>query len=682
MDLELDDILFSHYYDELDSQDIEQTINKDDAEFLKAMDLNVNENIGQFIGINKDDGKDEDSDDDMLDAKGNYIVQHEHIEIKPIEELTGIEKLFAKAYGHLSEFQRDILAECIKKSAKSNGGGLSLPMGSGKTLISLTLALYLAKETKSNAIIEKKTKNKVKGPDGKEKTLTLKMKVEKEVIDPILIVCGKSLIASWETEIKKFFEDQLVYDVVHKGKMGKKIFKWKLRDRKENDVQIILTTADNLAIFYKENEIKNQYIKRTTINHGMTVINHYQASKQTLGKHKYGGGAFYANTFSILIIDEGQKYTNMETDRCQSLCSIHAKHRWVLSGTLFDEPVTRRILGYHMMIGYTDVPDNIPDMEKLVNGAFKGLNHTLVHRKRNLMFIPPTVNQFTITHDLLPEEAKIYTGMKNVLTRVKEKAKAAVQEGDIGDVRKFSSYKLAMIMYLRQVLICSMLPIASMAIDTFDFKKQNELSRIVMEEIDKLGIQYYLDDINSVRSSRIIKIVESMNKHKDERVVMFSGFKSAVDIIEHYLPQDRPILRMVASMSMDARGKLIKDFEKTKNGILLLTYQLGAEGLNLQFASTVMLTDFWWNAAKTQQAVARIFRYGQKSKEINVYMFVANTGIEKIILQKQNAKLQMLEELKTGARKSKIPIIKTDKIIEMIEMEDNKSLIQKIYEEF
>ena len=41
----------------------------------------------------------------------------------------------------LSEFQQDIIKECL---TKVNGGGLSLPVGTGKTLLSL----YLGKEYK------------------------------------------------------------------------------------------------------------------------------------------------------------------------------------------------------------------------------------------------------------------------------------------------------------------------------------------------------------------------------------------------------------------------------------------------------------------------------------------------------------------------------------------------------
>jgi len=50
---------------------------------------------------------------------------------------------------HLSDFQKEILNECLVKKS----GGLSLTMGSGKTIISIVLALEQTKITKQPILI-------------------------------------------------------------------------------------------------------------------------------------------------------------------------------------------------------------------------------------------------------------------------------------------------------------------------------------------------------------------------------------------------------------------------------------------------------------------------------------------------------------------------------------------------
>ena len=210
--------------------------------------------------------------------------------------------------------------------------------------------------------------------------------------------------------------------------------------------------------------------------------------------------------------------------------------------------------------------------------------------------------------------------------------------------------------------------------------KKSELSKIIMEEVDKLGIKTWLNKESSVKSSRLTEVLKCIKKH-DEKVIVFSCFKSFLDIGEHFINKeikDRELFRMSSAMSANQRTQLIKNFEKSKNGILLLTYQLGAEGLNLQFASTVLLVDYWWNASKEQQAIGRIFRYGQVSDIINVYFFTSNTGIEKILFKKHLAKLQVLDELRTGKMETAIPLIKLDDVIKLIELADNEESLKKV----
>jgi len=547
---------------------------------------------------------------------------------------------YQRGYNTLNEYQKKILGECIEKGS----GGLSLPMGSGKTLLSLVLGCKFMERN-----------------DGR----------------PILVVAAKSLIASWMHEIAKFFGDDLKYEVVHSSMMKGKLGLWKPKE----DTMLVLTSPEVLAKAYNEGRIRESFIRIRFINH-FTTVNHYQRSTKPILSHKIGLGLFYSTTWSCLIVDEAQKYTNIETQRCQALGSLYANHRWALSGTMFDEPIPRRILGYHVIIDAAGMPRELPATKRLLwgrNTNYGGLNTTLVLRKRNEAFVPPKVNEHVIAHQLVPEEQLIYTMMRNILVKVRDRARQAKLAQDHEQQRLFSSYKLVMVMYLRQALICPLIPLASIAIDASDQDTKTQLSAIITEEVNQLGINQWLDDVTSIRSSRMNATLNVVDQHRNEQVVVFSCFKSYLDIFEYLCSNSkRPILRMKSSMSMKKRGELIDKFRETTNGVLLLTYQLGAEGLNLQCAATVLLVDFWWNASKTQQAIARIFRFGQIAEEINVYFFTANTGIEEILFKKQKAKLDILEELKTGSARTKVPKLKIDQVIRLIEMADNQRLLNRI----
>src|SRR5579885_1374705 len=141
-------------------------------------------------------------------------------EILEKEESTINENIFKLSFLQLNDFQKDIFYDCIDKKI----GGMSLPLGSGKTLISLVLGLYYT--------------------------------IINDNPNPILIIACKSLIPNWETEIKKFFGDNLKYEVVHKSLLKDKIHLWKMK----HDTQVVLTTIDRLAEFYKAHNVDKKFV--------------------------------------------------------------------------------------------------------------------------------------------------------------------------------------------------------------------------------------------------------------------------------------------------------------------------------------------------------------------------------------------------------------------------------------
>jgi len=117
------------------------------------------------------------------------------------------------------------------------------------------------------------------------------------------------------------------------------------------------------------------------------------------------------------------------------------------------------------------------------------------------------------------------------------------------------------------------------------------------------------------------------------------------------------------------------------SNILLLTYDIGAEGLNLQSSNTVILLDFFWNDGKTQQAIARVLRYGQVSPIVNIYMFTGNTAIEKAIFEKHDSKFNVIDELSQGRPTTKVTRMKIEDVIKIINKEDNIDAIKKVHKE-
>lgn len=542
----------------------------------------------------------------------------------------------------LNKYQIEVLDECLEKK----NGGLSVPMGYGKTLLSIVLGLEIKKNNPN----------------------------------PMLVVVSKTLIGNWIFEITKFFgEKGLRYQVLHQDYT-------KNLDICEVDLSLdlILISVDVVSKFYKKADIETQFVKKIIVNEGhfnQHVINKYDTPIIPYINVETGCYVLYSIIWSCLIVDEIQTYTNITSNRCKGLGAICATNRWALSGTIFDEPKAQKILGYYVIIGDKTFPRTLPETQKfIINQEYKGYQTSTVYRNINSAYTPPKLIEITINHKMVPEEEILYTSVKNVMIHIQKEFKKFKAQGNVAQTRKFGSYLLAALCYLRQAIISPILPMAKAALDISDLECKSELSKLLVESIDKLKIKTWMEQEESAKSSRITEIIKVINKHDKERVIMFTCFRTNLNLIKYFLSKTtkRPIFTLTTDMSSKKRTKTLKEFEEENDSFLMLTYELGSVGLNLQLSHTILLADFWWNDGKTQQSIARVLRYGQKSLSVNVYYFMSNTGVEQAVFNKQHDKLTVLSELRDGPQTTKVKKINVHEIIKFIDQTDNERLMERI----
>lgn len=126
----------------------------------------------------------------------------------------------------------------------------------------------------------------------------------------------------------------------------------------------------------------------------------------------------------------------------------------------------------------------------------------------------------------------------------------------------------------------------------------------------------------------------------NDKIVLISNYTSTLDIFEK-LCRNRtyPCLRLDGSMNVTKRQKLVDKFNDPEGDefVFLLSSKAGGCGLNLIGANRLVLFDPDWNPAADQQALARVWRDGQK-KDCFVYRFIATGTIEEKIFQRQSHK--------------------------------------------
>ncbi|KAK4227191.1 SNF2 family N-terminal domain-containing protein [Podospora fimiseda] len=133
---------------------------------------------------------------------------------------------------------------------------------------------------------------------------------------------------------------------------------------------------------------------------------------------------------------------------------------------------------------------------------------------------------------------------------------------------------------------------------------------------------------------------------RDHKVLIFSQFKTQLDLLEDYCTQlrDWPVCRIDGAVSQDDRRQQILNFNTDPNiKIFLLSTRAGGQGINLASADTVILFDSDWNPQQDLQAQDRCHRIGQ-TRPVVVYRLATKGTVEEELLMSADAK-RRLEKL-------------------------------------
>ncbi|KAI8142910.1 P-loop containing nucleoside triphosphate hydrolase protein [Fennellomyces sp. T-0311] len=139
---------------------------------------------------------------------------------------------------------------------------------------------------------------------------------------------------------------------------------------------------------------------------------------------------------------------------------------------------------------------------------------------------------------------------------------------------------------------------------------------------------------------RMLQQVSRDHKEKNDKIVIVSNYTQTLDLIQtHCRRKQYGVLRLDGTMTVQKRQKLVDRFNNPEGEefVFLLSSKAGGCGLNLIGANRLILFDPDWNPAADQQALARIWRDGQK-KDCFLYRFIAAGTIDEKIFQRQSHK--------------------------------------------
>ena len=154
-----------------------------------------------------------------------------------------------------------------------------------------------------------------------------------------------------------------------------------------------------------------------------------------------------------------------------------------------------------------------------------------------------------------------------------------------------------------------------------------------------LPADYKENDPSLSAKTEIVLRVAAMEKKRGHRVILASSSTSVLDLVGGNLEEKGFLcLKLTGETPMSVRGSIVRQLNdpSSKVDVLLLSTKAGGTGLNLTGANVLIIHEPSFNPSVDEQAIARIYRPGQRY-HVFIYRLVSgDTGaieIQVMILQ-------------------------------------------------
>jgi SNF2 family DNA or RNA helicase len=343
--------------------------------------------------------------------------------------------------------------------------------------------------------------------------------------------------------------------------------------------------------------------------------------------------------FLFQVVDEAQFIKNQNTQKAQAVKEIQADTRFALTGTpienrlselwsIFDYLMPGYLYSYQMFKAVLEMPIVKEHDEEALARLQKLIAPFILRRlKRDVLQDLPDKLEEVVYSRMEGEQKNLYAAVTSRLIK-------SLNDASVADYNTSKIQILAELTRLRQ-LCCDP------------------------------SLIYENYTAGSVKLDTCMQLVEQ-GIEGGHKMLIFSQFTSMLQQIGTALADKGIKYHMLTGETpVKERPVLVEAFQEDDTPVFLISLKAGGTGLNLTAADIVIHYDPWWNVAAQNQATDRSHRIGQENT-VNVYKLIVKDTIEDKILQLQEAKKQLADDILSGEQTS-IASLGKEELLELLQ---------------
>ena len=157
----------------------------------------------------------------------------------------------------------------------------------------------------------------------------------------------------------------------------------------------------------------------------------------------------------------------------------------------------------------------------------------------------------------------------------------------------------------------------------------SEIHRLLAYDFEKNDSKYY----------QLRRMLREMVP--EEKVIIFSYYRPTLGYLRRRLMADGINVTVIhGGVPNEQRWEEIERFKDPRGPRVLLSSEVGSEGIDLQFCRVLVNYDLPWNPMRVEQRIGRVDRVGQQAKRISVVNFKVKDTIEERLYDRLHSKIE------------------------------------------
>ena len=139
-------------------------------------------------------------------------------------------------------------------------------------------------------------------------------------------------------------------------------------------------------------------------------------------------------------------------------------------------------------------------------------------------------------------------------------------------------------------------------------------------------------------------LLQELRRDPSEKFVVFAFFRPTLQYLARRLQSDGVRAALIMGGMGPATDNILREFSRPEGPSVLLSSEVGSEGIDLQFCRFVVNYDLPWNPMRVEQRIGRLDRLGQTAERITIVNLVVADTIEDRILQRLYERIDLFRE--------------------------------------